>query len=261
MRRGRSGVGLDAEQLALHVLGRDRRRVEDDERTVGARRMGVDQPRRQLLAGPGGPEISTRELAGPSRSMTRLQVGDRRRGADHAVDRAGARAQVVDLALQPRGLQRPLGDQDQAIGLERLFDEIVGAELDRGDRGLDVAVAGDHHHRHVRVLLLDRSPAAAGRRAASPAARCRAAPDAAGAPRSRRAPRRNCAPGACACPSSERMPETSSRMSSSSSTIRISAGIRIDLAVCGGIGGGGRRGARPAPATARSGSFISTCAP
>ena len=46
------GAGLDAEQFALHVVGRDRRRVEDDERPLGAHRMGVDQPRRQFLARP-----------------------------------------------------------------------------------------------------------------------------------------------------------------------------------------------------------------
>src|SRR5262249_10907365 len=34
-------------------------------------------------------------------------------------------------------------------------DEIVGAELDRRHRGFDVAVAGDHHHRQFRILLLD----------------------------------------------------------------------------------------------------------
>ena len=107
------------------------------------------------LPEPGGPEISTRELAGPSRSMMRLQVGDRRRSADHAIGGAGACAQLADFAPQPRRLQRALDDEDQPVGLERLLDEVVGAELDRGDRGFDVAVAGDHHHRHVAVLLLD----------------------------------------------------------------------------------------------------------
>ena len=57
--------------------------------------------------------------------------------------------------LQPRGFERAVGDQHQPVGLERLLDEVVGAALDRRDRGLDVAVAGDHHHRHIGVLLLD----------------------------------------------------------------------------------------------------------
>jgi hypothetical protein len=54
-----------------------------------------------------------------------------------------------NLALQLGGLERALGDQDQPVGLERLLDEVVGAALDGRDGGLDVAVAGDHHHRQV----------------------------------------------------------------------------------------------------------------
>ena len=45
--------GLDAEQLRLHALRRHRRRVDDDERAVGPRRMLVDEPRGQFLAGAG----------------------------------------------------------------------------------------------------------------------------------------------------------------------------------------------------------------
>ena len=173
---------------------------------------------------------------------------------------AGAGAQLVDLALQPRGLQRALGDQDQPIGLERLLDEVVGAELDRRHRGLDVAVAGNHHHRHVAVLLLDDLQQLAGRRAASPAARCRAAPDAAGAPRSPPAPRRNCAPGAVEWPSSERMPETirECRLRRRRPGYRRASGRPVCLRSAADAGGG------PAPAAAaskRNGSVISTCAP
>ena len=149
------GGRFDAEQLALHVLGRDRGRVEDDERTVGAHRVGVDEARRQLLARPGGAGDQHPRIGGPQPLDDALEIDDRRGGADDAIGRARARAQVADLAFQPRRLQRPLGHQNQAIGFERLFNEIVRAELDRRHRGLDVAVAGDHHHRHVAVLLLD----------------------------------------------------------------------------------------------------------
>ena len=45
---------------------------------------------------------------------------------------------------------------NQPVGLERLLDEIVGALLDRGDRGLDRAVAGDHHDRQIGLLALER---------------------------------------------------------------------------------------------------------
>ena len=68
---------------------------------------------------------------------------------------AAAQLEVGDLALQLRGFQRALGDQDQAVGLERLLDEVVGAAADGRDGGLDVAVAGDHHHRQARMHDLD----------------------------------------------------------------------------------------------------------
>ena len=67
----------------------------------------------------------------------------------------GTGAQVLDLALEARGLERAVGDEHEPVGLERLLDEVVGAGLDRRDGGLDVAVARDHHHRQVRMLLLD----------------------------------------------------------------------------------------------------------
>ena len=146
--------GVDAEQFALHALGSDRRRVDDDEGTLGAHRMGVDQPRRQLLAGARGTGDQHPRIGGTDPLDDPPQVGDHGGGADEPVGRAGARAQVADFALEPRGLQRALGDQDQAIGLERLFDEVIGAEFDRGHRGFDIAVAGNHHHGHVGVLLL-----------------------------------------------------------------------------------------------------------
>ena len=63
--------------------------------------------------------------------------------------------ELLDLALEPRGFQRAVGDQHQPVGLERLFDEVVGAVLDGGDRGFDIAVAGNHHDRQFGMLLLD----------------------------------------------------------------------------------------------------------
>ena len=109
----------------------------------------------ELLAGARGadnhdPAVGRRDL------LDRLaKLVDRRRTADHADRHRRERLELLDLALEPRGFQRAVGHQHQAVGLERLLDEIVGAALDRRDRGFDVAVAGDHHHRHFRVLLLD----------------------------------------------------------------------------------------------------------
>ena len=78
------------------------------------------------------------------------------RAADQRACRRRKLLQFPDLALEPRGFQRARRHQDQAIGLERLFNEVIGAALDRRDRRLDVAVAGDHDDRHIRDVLLDR---------------------------------------------------------------------------------------------------------
>ncbi len=106
------------------------------------------------LPAPGGPTIRMRLLVGAIFSMVWRswfideRLADQRRGRQ-LLER-------LDLALEARGLERALGDEHEPVGLERLFDEVVGALLDRGDRGLDVAVAGDHHDRQFGMLLLER---------------------------------------------------------------------------------------------------------
>ena len=45
--------------------------------------------------------------------------------------------------------------EQQAVGLERFLDEIVSAELDRLNRGLDVAVAADHDDRQIAIARHD----------------------------------------------------------------------------------------------------------
>ena len=75
-----------------------------------------------------------------------------------ADQRRGKRAklfELLDLPLEPRVLQRAFGDQQQPVGLERLLDEVIGAALDRRNRGLDVAVAGNHHDRQFGMVLLE----------------------------------------------------------------------------------------------------------
>ena len=92
-------------------------------------------------------------LGGPVDGLPQLVHAGRAAGHD-----AGGRRQLLeflDLAFQSRGFQRPCRDQNQPVGLERLFDEVVGAALDGGDRRFDIAVAGDHHDRKVGVVALD----------------------------------------------------------------------------------------------------------
>ncbi len=42
----------------------------------------------------------------------------------------------------------------RSLDLDRLGDEVEGAELERAHRGLDVAVGGDHGHRYGRRVAL-----------------------------------------------------------------------------------------------------------
>jgi len=60
---------LDPEHLDFHPLRRDRRGVDDDERSFGPGRGVMQRPRRQFLAEPEGPTIRIRLLALAARSM------------------------------------------------------------------------------------------------------------------------------------------------------------------------------------------------
>ena len=106
------------------------------------------------LPEPGAPVTRTRLPVGATRSICWPQLVDRRRGADQVEFAAGAQPQFRVFAAQLRRLDRARDDQQQPVALERLFDEIVGAELDRLDRRLDRAVAADHDDRHRRHVGL-----------------------------------------------------------------------------------------------------------
>ena len=145
-------VGLiDAEQFDFHALRRDRGGIDDDEGTAGARRQ-LDGwcARRAPCRSRTGPTMRMRLLVGATLSMVWRNCSIAARVPDQRRRQRRQLLELLDLALEPRGLQRAVGDQHQPVGLERLLDEIVGAALDGGDRGFDVAVAGDHHHRQLR---------------------------------------------------------------------------------------------------------------
>ena len=80
------------------------------------------------------------------------QLIDRRRGADQVELAAGAQPQLGILPAQLRGLDRASDEEQEPVGLERLLDKVVGADLDRLDRGFDRAVPADHDDRDGRHL-------------------------------------------------------------------------------------------------------------
>ncbi len=84
-----------------------------------------------------------------------MKLVDGVRLADEIEARAATLLQVLHLALQLRGFQRALADQQQTVSLEGLFYEVIGAAADRADGGFNVAVTGDHDDRQVWMHVLD----------------------------------------------------------------------------------------------------------
>ena len=126
----------------------------DDEGAFGAARAGVDQARRQLLAD-AGRAAQHHPAAGRGDPIDRLaHAVDRGRGADQLHVGPGLQAKLGVLAPQPRGLERAGDGDQQAVGLEGLLEEVVGALLDGGDRGLDRAVAAEDDDREIGVVAV-----------------------------------------------------------------------------------------------------------
>src|SRR5207247_8157083 len=67
----------------------------------------------------------------------------------------GPAAQLFVLAPQTCRFHGPIHDQKKPICLERLFDEVIGAKLDRLDGSLDISVPADHQHGKTRMLPFD----------------------------------------------------------------------------------------------------------
>ena len=115
----------------------------------------MDQPRHSLLPGPRGARDQDAGIGARQLGDHLAQLLSRHRLSGHPLrrDRLGAKPPV--LPAQARGLEGAFDQQQQPVGLERLFEELVGAALDGGHGGLDVAVAADHDHRQVAVEALD----------------------------------------------------------------------------------------------------------
>ena len=151
----RAIAAVDAEQFDFHVVRRDRGGIDDDERPIGARRMAVNGARGKLLAAAGGADDQDAAIGRRDLFDRLAQLIGGGRVSDQRGRERRELFELAHLAPQPRILQRPLGDQQQTIGLERLLDEVVSAALDRGNRGFDIAVTGNHHDRQFGMILLE----------------------------------------------------------------------------------------------------------
>src|SRR5439155_16159097 len=141
------------EQLAFDQLRGDRGTVHLDERPARPGRERVDRPRHQLLP---RAVLPRDEHAGRGRrdlldALDHLLHGAAR--ADHLVLLVHLGFESNVLAREIHVLQGVPQREQDAIGGERLLQEVVGAELRRLDGGLDRTVAGDHEDLGVCVEL------------------------------------------------------------------------------------------------------------
>ena len=141
---------LGAEQLDFEPFGAHRRAVDRNKgalRSPGARMQKTPDNllARARRAG------NQNSAAGRRHPLDLLpQLVGRRRDADEVEVASGPKPQLLVLAPQLRRLDRALDDQQQPVRFERLFEKIIGSQLDRLDRRLDRSVPADHDHRHRR---------------------------------------------------------------------------------------------------------------
>ena len=153
--RAGEGTALVAEQLALEDALRNRRAVEGDELAPGARAEVVQAARHQFLAAAGlaADQHVDRRAGQLQHLLTQLHHG-RRSPQQQAVQLPLARHLGAQLAVfhdQPAGIQGAAHAVQQALGTERLLDEVVGAALHGLHRHVHIAVAGDQDQRQLAV--------------------------------------------------------------------------------------------------------------
>ncbi len=107
-----------AEKRHFHALGRDRCRIiQGHEGSVGPRRLLVDHPRHEFLAGAGRPEDHDAAVGGRDLLDRLAKLRDRDRGADQLDRIAGALLQLADFLAKLGILQRAFGNENEAVAL------------------------------------------------------------------------------------------------------------------------------------------------
>ena len=156
--RAGEGALLEAEQLALEQLRRQRGAVHLDEGLVAAARELEQRARDQLLAGAAlaahqHGDVGVGDLLDDVAHLLHLRVV----AAQEQQLGLGARApaQPLDLLLERALLERLLEGELELLDLERLAQEVGRAEPHRLDDVARLAVPGEHHHRHVGQALLE----------------------------------------------------------------------------------------------------------
>jgi hypothetical protein len=84
-----------------------------------------------------------------------LDLLHRRARADHLIETSGLGdlpTQALDLVTKPAMLDRSREGKAQGLDIERLGDEVVGADAERVDCGVHAAERGDDHHRDIGAV-------------------------------------------------------------------------------------------------------------
>ena len=142
---------LHPEQRLFHPLRRHPRGRNHDERRIDARAPLVQQAGGDFLAGTGRAADQHAAAGGGHPLQCGAHLVDLRARAGQLDINAHPLLQRLIFAAQALGFSGAAHHQQQLFGLERLFDIIIGAALDGGDRGIKVAVPGNHHDRQGRI--------------------------------------------------------------------------------------------------------------
>ncbi len=146
---------LVPEDLALEQGLRDRRAVHGDERSATAPGVVVDRARHQLLARSALTEHEDRRVGRCDLLDLAGDLLHRRRACDQAPEGAAVAElapEPVDLAGALGPVERPLQENLEAGGVERLGEVVEGAFLHRLDGALDRALAREHDDGDVGVI-------------------------------------------------------------------------------------------------------------
>ena len=108
---------LGAEQLELHAFGRHGGGVDARRTDLGARRLGVDHPCRELLAAARRAGDQHAAVRGGDLVDRLAQLIDGGRVADHVERVAAPLAQLAILAPQTRRLERPVATRSSRSAL------------------------------------------------------------------------------------------------------------------------------------------------
>ena len=146
------GAALVAEEFGFEQVLRDRRGVDGDEGTGGARTVAVQRARDEFLAGA--------RLAGDQHGRVRLrEAADRAKQLLHrrrlAEDFRGQGDRLGAAPLARTFIERAPDQFERLIDVEGLGQVFEGTALEGGDRAVEVGIRGHDDHRQRREAFLD----------------------------------------------------------------------------------------------------------